>query len=126
MVILDTNIIIDHLRRTDESFLDKISKHLTKNDLAILVLSIQELYSGKSTHNNKSEEFLLATIASLRILPYTYEIAKLAGEIERETDREIEAVDAAIAATAITHEAELFTLNRKDFLGIKNLQLYKI
>ena len=32
--------------------------------------------------------------------------------------------DAQIAATAILHNAELFTLNRKDFEYIPNLKLY--
>jgi len=32
--------------------------------------------------------------------------------------------DAQIAATALFHNAELFTLNRKDFAYIPNLKLY--
>jgi len=33
--------------------------------------------------------------------------------------------DAQIAATALFHNAELFTLNRKDFAYIPNLKLYE-
>jgi len=37
----------------------------------------------------------------------------------------LEFADALIAATAIQHNAELFTLNRKDFAYIPSLKLYE-
>jgi predicted nucleic acid-binding protein len=52
MVILDTNIIIDHSRLQkvdDESRLMKIAREKPKAVLAISILSIQELYEGKGT-----------------------------------------------------------------------------
>ena len=124
MVILDTNIIIDHLRQTrqKDSLLLQLSRQKPKENLAISMLSIQELYEGKSTKNKEKEKDLLATIAPLRILPYDYETAKLAGEIARDLKRPIELADAASAATAILTGARLFTLNKKDFHGIKDVE----
>lgn len=124
MVILDTNIIIDHLRRSKkrESSLVKIAKQRPKETLAISVISIQELYEGQSTRSEEKEEYLLATIAPLKILPYTYEVAQLSGLIARDLDRPIELADATIAATAIVNGAQLFTLNKKDFRGIEGLE----
>ena len=128
MVILDTNIVIDHLRTLGkkESYLVKLSKTQPKDDLAISVLTIQELFTGKSTLNTDQEKNLLAAIAPLKVLPYTFQVAKLAGQISRDSKDEIEFVDIAIASTAIVNDALLFTLNRKDFSNIKDLELFNL
>ena len=86
-------------------------------------MSIQELYEGQSTRDPVIEKNLLSTLALLEILPYNYEVAKLAGEIARDIKRSIDLADVAIAATAILNHAELATLNKKDFLGIDDLEL---
>lgn len=125
MVVIDTNIIIDHLRlqqKQQDSKLMKIVKQKPKEILALSMISIQELYEGQSTQDSQREQYLLATISPLKILPYTYEIAQLAGEIARDIRRPIELADAAIAATAIFNGYSLFTLNKKDFADIKELQ----
>jgi|SRR3989344_1876337 len=126
MVVLDTNVIIDHLRQSNttiDTHLMEVAKKISKESLAISVISIQELYEGKSTRNKSKEMYLLTTISALKILPYTYEIAKLAGEIARDLNRSTELADAAIAATCIINSAELFTLNAKHFKNINNLEL---
>lgn len=125
MVILDTNIIIDHLRQSPDkvSFLRKVSNKISKENLSISVISIQELYEGQSTKKENKEKYLLATISPLKILPYTYEIAKLAGEIAREYKGNIELADAAIAATTIINGGSLFSLNKKHFQGIRELEI---
>ncbi len=125
MVILDTNIIIDHLRLSEkqDSELIKIAKQKPKEVLAISMISVQELYEGRSTKDNEKEQYLLATISPLQILPYTYEIAQLAGEIARDLDHPIELADAIIAATTLLNGASLLTLNKKDFISIENLRV---
>lgn len=125
MVILDTSIIIDHLRqrKDKETALMKIAKKVSKENLAISVITVQELYEGKSTRNESQEQYLLATISPLKILPYTYEEAQLAGTIARDLKEPIEFADAAIAASAIINGASLFTLDKKDFRKIKDLEL---
>lgn len=126
MVILDTNIIIDHLRQRKnqaESALMTIAKTNSKQALALSLISIQELYEGRSMRYEQQEQYLLAIISPLKILPYTYEVAQLAGEIARDVGRPIELADAATAATAILNGATLLTLNKKDFIGIERLVL---
>lgn len=128
MVVLDTSIIIDHLRQQTgkETELMRIAGKVRKEDLALSVISVQELYEGKSTKMELQENYLLATITPLKLLPYTYEIAQLAGEIARDLRQSIELADAAIAATAIVYGASLYTLNTKDFTGIEDLELLRI
>ncbi|MEX1112324.1 MAG: type II toxin-antitoxin system VapC family toxin [Candidatus Andersenbacteria bacterium] len=126
MVVLDTSIIIDHLRQKPghPTRLLKVLSKVGKQNLAISPITIQELYRGESTRDEAKEELLLATIAPLRLLPYTYEVAQLAGEIGRDSQRSIELGDAVIAATAITHGAQLLTLNQKDFSHIPEIDLF--
>lgn len=124
MVMLDTNILIDALRRKNgATVLEQILKTTPREYLSISVISIQELYQGKSVAESKKESDMQTLLAPLKILPYSYEVAKLAGEIVRTKHFEITFPDAAIAATAIVNHVPLYTLNQKDFLGIPNLIL---
>lgn len=125
MVVLDTSILIDALRqfKGHDPILREFIGLDSEDDLAISVLTIQELYAGKSSKDLKKEKLILAVISSLETLPYTYEVAKLAGEIARDADKSLGFQDAAIAAAAILNKAKLLTLNKKDFKEIKNLKL---
>ena len=126
MVVLDTNIIIDHIRSYGQSHLQILNDRYGQKDLAISVLTIQELYRGESTLINKEEIKLTNIIAPLTILQYNYQTAKLAGEITRDSKRLIEFADAAIAATCILNKATLATLNIKDFNKIPGIKLEKL
>lgn len=129
MVVLDTSVIIDHLRQSNsnkETFLQKIAKKVSKQSIAISVITIQELYEGLSTRNSEKEQYLLSTIGPLNVLPYDYETAKKAGEIARDLNQPIEFADSAIAATCLNNQSKLATLNIKDFEKISGLELLKI
>lgn len=128
MVILDTNIIIDHLRQKDKStsWLRKLTEKVGAEKLGISVATIQELYVGKSVSDPQNEQMMLQTISSFEVESYSYEIAKMAGELVRNLNGQLQFADAAIAATAIVNGAKLATLNFKDFTGIKGLEIYKI
>jgi predicted nucleic acid-binding protein len=97
-----------------------------KETIALSVISIQELYEGKSTKHEEKEQFLLATISPLKILPYTYEVAQFTGEIARDIGHPIELADATIAATAIINDCSLYTLHAKYFINIPKLQILHI
>jgi len=128
MVVLDTNIIIDHLRQPEkkDTLLAQLALEERTRLLALSTVSIQELYEGQSTRNEEAEKFLLATIAPLTILPHTYDVAELAGKIARDLTNPIEFADAAIAATAVVNGAQLFTANIKHFQEIPELMLYQL
>lgn len=130
MVILDTNIIIDHLRRfslsSEESNLMKVLKNEGRDSLYLSIISIQELYEGKSTKNESKLQQMLSILAPLTLLNYTSEIAELAGKIARDLKNPIEFADAAIAATCIFNDSKLFTLNTNHFKNIQDLELYSL
>lgn len=124
MVILDTSIIIDHLRTYGrDSALVKFRRQNPLEELGASTITIQELYEGKSTRDANREKDMLAIMAGLTILPYTYEVAKKAGEIARDMERKIGLGDMAIASTTICNQCQLFTLNKKDFENIPELVL---
>jgi predicted nucleic acid-binding protein len=128
MVILDTNIIIDHLRQpgAKETLLKRIVWQESNEELALSVVSIQELYEGQSTRQLEQKKSLLSIIAPLKMLPYSVEVAQKAGELARDLRRPVELADAVIAATAMLSRASLLTLNTKDFSGIAGLRLYEL
>lgn len=125
MVVADTSVLIDYLRRPQsaDSYLVKLLKSKPHQDIGISIITIQELYAGQSSKNPEKEKFFLIIMNYFKILPYDREIAKLAGEITRDAKLQIVFADAAIAATAIINTAKLATLNKKDFSGIKDLEL---
>ncbi len=124
MVIVDTSVIIDHLRRSaEDSVLIKLFENHAGQIFAVSVVTVQELYEGRSTRDEMKENRLLATLGSFEILPYNAEIAKMAGKIARDLANPIDFADAAIAATVIANNGELFTLNEKHFKDISGLEL---
>lgn len=126
MVVLDTNILIDHLRRRGrgKSYLEQLEESNKKETFTTSMITVQELFQGKSTKDNDGKMRALAILAYLKVLPYTYDVVKLAGEIARDLSQPIEFPDAAIAATTIINNAQLLTLNKKDFSAIKDLELF--
>lgn len=125
MVVLDTNIFIDHLRQRGRArtVLDGLMETYGREALSLSLISIQELFEGKSVASKDEESRMLAVIAPLTILPYTFEVAQKAGEIARFPKTGVEFEDAAIAATAIVNGYKLYTLNTKYFKDIKDLEL---
>ena len=76
---------------------------------------------------------MLATISPLRILPYTYEIAEMAGKIARDLKQPLEFADVAIAATALFNwrknldfKQKTFCKNRRVGVGMIQCGLTKI
>lgn len=69
------------------------------------------------------QEFLLPSEAAL---PFEVADARISAELYRSAPRaRSREIDLAIAACAIRHKAELWTLNRADFAGIPGLRLLK-
>lgn len=123
-VVVDTSVIIDHLRQV------KKPKTLLKTTLedkhTVFIISsnvIQELFAGQSSKAVESKDKIRKVLQPFHVMDVTPEIAELAGQIMRDTKLSIRFADAAIAATTIINNAKLATLNKKDFQGIKNLEL---
>lgn len=127
MVILDTNIIIDQIRQRPgkSTVLKSLLKRVGHKSLAISSVSIQELYTGQSTRHPHNKGILLQTLKVIKVFSLTPSIARITGELMRDSTGKLQFADAAIAATALYHQAELATLNTKDFSEIPHLKLFR-
>jgi predicted nucleic acid-binding protein len=121
-ILIDTSILIDHLRkkRKDKTVFFKLAKH---HDCLISSVTEFEFSVGAMPQNREFTEKLLARFP---VIAFDSLCAKAAVEIYpslREQNKLISLPDIFIAATAITSELPLQTLNRKHFERIENVKL---
>jgi predicted nucleic acid-binding protein len=118
-ILLDTDVLIDFLRGYG-----KAVSFINKNSSMALISSIAvaELYAGVK---GDAEQAVLENFISLfRVIPVSAEIAQTGGLYKRDYGKShgIGLADAIIAATALTKNAELKTLNIKHYPMITNLK----
>ena len=120
MTLLDTNIFIEIYRDNANitSIVDKIQ------EIAVCDVVCAELFYG--ARNKRDLQEISADLEGLTILSLLPQISEMAVNLVKTycLSHKLELADALIAATAIFHSAELFTLNKKDFVYIPNLKLY--
>jgi predicted nucleic acid-binding protein len=124
MLLCDTNIFIEFFRKNFliHSELEKIGR----NNIVISDITLGELYYGAI---NKSElRMMRKGLNPIQILHINEEISQMAANMVEQycLSHKLDIDDALIAATAIHHNIELFTLNTKDFKFIPNIKLYQI
>lgn len=123
-ILLDTSLIVDLIRRKDRqnSYLAKVSNEY----LYISILTHTELYSGKSVwEKDYAQKELKSILSEISIIALDEKISQKAGFIKAHNPN-IDLIDCIIAATAITEDLELATLNTKDFKTIKDLRIYNL
>ncbi len=124
-MVVDTSIVIEHLRAKQKA--DTTLFRLAEEpDLYISAVSMYELYMGAST-KEKMQDIVKIT-GSFMILPFTDEVAIQASKIYhrlRTTNKMIEFRDIFIAATCLTFDLPIVTLNKKHFRRIDGLQILR-
>jgi predicted nucleic acid-binding protein len=122
-LLIDTSILIDHLRKTQK---DKTLFYQLASQYDCLISAITEFeFSIGSTPQNR--QFTEELLQRLPVLPFDSICVKTAAEIYRDLKAKNQLIslpDIFIAATAITHDIQLLTLNRKHFDRVENLKLY--
>jgi predicted nucleic acid-binding protein len=124
-LLIDTSILIDHLRKTqkDKTIFYQVA---SRCDCLISVITEFEFSIGSTPQNRRFTEELLA---KLPVLPFDSTCVKTASIIYRDLKAKNQLIslpDIFIAATAITHDLQLLTLNQKHFQRIVNLKLMQI
>jgi len=122
-LLIDTSILIDHLRKRNKRK-SQYYKIVGNYTLYVSTITLFELFAGAKDEQKMQD--IDNIIEYLKILPFTRETAKKAGDIYlslRDENKLIEAKDLFIAATALSHNLPLMTLNVKHFDRIAELKI---
>lgn len=124
-VVLDSDIIIDHLRDYGAALQTLLTFAAQKKlQLYIPSVVVTELFSGKETKKQERLFSLKKLLERFELVSNDQEISELAGLLMRDYPP-IKLADAIIAATALHLNAKLATRNQKDFDQIKGLKFYR-
>ena len=122
-MVVDSNVFIDHLRAKDKSntILRKIP---IDQEVFVSSVTIYELFIGA---NNPSKwDDVKKVTYGLTVLPFDDTIAKRAAKIFLELKKAnnlIECRDIFIAATVLSYQIPILTLNLKDFERIRGVKV---
>lgn len=117
-ILVDTDVIVDFLRGYTKA-IAYVENHSAEIVLSSIVVA--ELYAGvRDDERARLDDF----VTLFPILPITSEIAKTGGLFKRDYHKSyrIGLADALMAATAVTEDAELKTLNTKHYPMLKGLK----
>lgn len=106
-VVLDSTILIDHLRGIPEA-IKELGRHASAS-ISILTW-IEVMAGGRSA---AEEETLKKFLADFDCIPLDAQVAQLAAAIRRQ--HKLKLPDAVIYATAQVRQATLITRNTRDF-----------
>jgi len=125
LICLDTSVLIDYFRKTkkENAFLTELLNNYDR--LAISVITEFEIYSGAT---DGQMEFWDTFFQQIQILPLNTEAIRIAAILFKQLKAQnslIDMPDLLIAATALSHQLPLATLNVKHFERIKQLDLIK-
>jgi predicted nucleic acid-binding protein len=123
--LLDSGIIIDVLngKRGRAEAVNQLIRE--GSEMACCSINVTEVYAGLRPGEEAKTERLLR---GLRFFEVTWEIAKLAGELQnhwRQQGRTLALPDVTIAAVALAHKLTLLTGNPKDF-PMPNLRFHPL
>ena len=118
LILVDTCIIIDHLRNRAEA--TAFLKQLDERPL-VSVLTLAELQGG--VRNREDERLMDRVILDWPVVPLDAPTARLGGSLWRRfgPSHGTGIMDATLAATAQRQRARLATVNRKHFPMLDNL-----
>ncbi len=123
--MLDTDVIVDHLRRRR-----LLELPAEEESFAVSIITVGELYSGvyRSRREDESlravEEFLKRE--GVQIISLSTDTMRRFAKLSAQLDRDgmhVDDFDVLIAATAVEHGLTLLTRNRKHFGRIEGLKV---
>ena len=123
IVLVDTSILIDLFRKTDKSNSKLISLVRQGYIYCISAVTEYEIYTGATSMQYVFWQNLLDKI---QIMPFDHNVVSVAVDINSDLKhkrKQIDLADLFIAATAVSNNYPMATLNRKHFERIDTLLL---
>ncbi len=124
-LVIDTSVLIDHLRGGN-TWKKVIAESGEDLKLFIPTIVIFELFSGQSTQDSSIVVKIYQLLHNFQKVELDENIAKIAGELLRDAKHRIQVPDYIIAASALSINAAVLTLNNKHFEQIPHLALYPL
>jgi predicted nucleic acid-binding protein len=123
MILCDTNIFIEMYR--GNTAVSAAIRRIGQTNIVVSDVILAELFFGAK--NKRELSFLRKEINTFTVLPIQPDISALAVELVAQycLSHKLDFLDALIAATAIIHNIELYTLNTKDFTFLPDLRLFQ-
>lgn len=122
MILCDTNILIEFYKNQPQ--ITSQLKTIGVDNLAISIITEAELYYGAL--NKQELQRISKHLNYINILPVSEAISQQFIKLMKTyaLSHKLTIPDALIASTAIIHQIQLYTLNKKDFTFIPDLILY--
>ena len=123
VAILDTDVFSYYVKGSLEFRIPRLEL------LGISVMTVHEVSKGISKNPNLSEKVvnrIETAFGRLNILEYDVGCAEVGGELEAKLEQKGERLslaDVIIAATALSYEVPLLTMNRRHFERVDGLKL---
>jgi tRNA(fMet)-specific endonuclease VapC len=121
IVLVDTSVLIDFYRKSDKANSAWVALVRAGYRSAISVVTKYEIYSGA---NQSQLQFWDTILQAITVIPFDEETVNIAVNINAKLKRKRKQIDIAdlfIAATAVSRNLPLATLNRKHFGRIDEL-----
>ena len=118
-ILLDTDVLVDFFRGNTKA-VNFVNAHSTRIILSTIVIA--ELYAGVK---GDAEQAALENFISLfRVVPVSAAIAKTGSLYKRDYGKShgVGLADAILAATAVTENADMKTLNTKHYPMLKGIR----
>ena len=123
MILVDTNIFIEFYKNNPA--ICEILERIDPQEIVVSDVVCAELYFG--ARNKQELADMIVDMERLTAFSVSSEISNLAVRLVKQycLSHKLRLPDAQIAATALTYNAKLLTLNKKDFWYIPNLKFYE-
>ena len=124
-VVVDSDVVIDHLRVGSEIF-DSIVSSLSSGKIRAFIPSIvlTEISAGADTKDSKRLALIERLLKRFEFLPADWEISQKSGFLLRDYSN-LNLADAIVAASTLEVGGKLATKNLKDFRQIRDLKFFK-
>ena len=124
-LVIDTSVLIDKLRGGEkwDVFLEGVGEEV---ELYLPSIVVFELFSGIGSRKTEVVKMILNLRRYFRDVDLTWDIGRMAGEINRDLPHSLDIPDYIIGATALIIGAQVVTLNTKHFQKILGLSIYPL